>query len=87
VMFTDHTMIQSIRNNKTVRIRAILHNDDGAVMFEIPSCTLGGGDKSFTLNETVKLSLDAMAFKDDTYGDSINIMVFPYIPDVAKSGK
>ncbi len=82
-MFTDQEMVSSIRNNSTVRLRSVLRNEDGAVLFEIPSCTLGGGGKEFSVNETVKLNIEASAFRDDVYRDSVNIQTFLYLPDAA----
>ncbi len=83
VLFTDAEIVSSIRNNTTARIRTALTNEDGTVMFEIPSCTLGGGNKEFTLNETVKIGLDTSAFRDDVYGDSINVQSYHYLPVAA----
>lgn len=83
-LFTDVAMANAVANNSTLRLRSILTNDDGSIMLELPSVTMGGGGKEFTLNETVKINLDPTSFKDDIYGDSINICRFAYLPEVAK---
>ena len=80
VLFTDKSIVNAIIGNTTVSLNTVLRNNDGGVMFEIPSLTLGGGAKQFPLNETVRLSLEAQAHRDDTYGDSINMQVFGYLP-------
>ena len=38
------------------------------------------GSKSFPVNETITISTTAQAFEDDTYGASIMVSVFPYVP-------
>ena len=82
-LFTDAEMVNAVRNNHTVRIRSILKNADGGILFELPSATMGGGGRDFALNETVKINLDTNCFRDDFYEDSINIQVFHYLPDAA----
>ena len=80
VLFTDKSVVNAITGNKTVSLNTVVRNNDGGIMFEIPSLTLGGGQKQFPLNETVRLSLDASAHRDETYGDSINVQIFGYLP-------
>ncbi len=82
-MFTDKALVNAILDNTTFNLCASLRNGDGAVLFEIPSVTLGGGQKEFPVNETVRVGLEASAFRDETYNDSVNINLFGWLPELA----
>jgi hypothetical protein len=80
IVFTDKAVPTAIRNNQTVTMDFNVQNDNGAIMFDIPSMTLGGGDKELPVNETVLMNLEGNAFDDASLGTSIGISYFPYIP-------
>lgn len=80
LLFTDSDVVTAIRNNTTVTMDFSLRNDDGAILVDIPSMTLGGGDKEFTANESIKINTTAMSFGDATLGTSLGVSVFPYVP-------
>lgn len=80
ILFTDSDVVSAIRNNQTVTMDFILTNDDGGMAIDIPSMTLGGGDKEFPVNESVLLNLTGQAFGDATLGTSIGISLFPVLP-------
>lgn len=80
ILFTDSDVAAAIRNNDTVTMDFILTNDDGAIAIDIPSMTLGGGDKEFPVNESVLMNLTGQAFRDTTLGTSIGISLFPIVP-------
>jgi len=80
VLFTSDGVISAIRNNTTVTMDFIVFNGDGAVSIDIPSMTLGDGQREFARNESIKAALAGMAFEDDTLGTSIGITVFPLVP-------
>lgn len=82
-IFTDETVVSAIRNNTTLTLDALLINDDGAFLFDIPSMTLGDGSKSFPLNESVKINTTAEAFGDATFGTSFSASGFATVPQVA----
>jgi len=55
----------------------IVRNDDGAIAVDVPSMTLGNGQRSFPVNETVTAQLTGQAFIDPTFGTSIGVSLFP----------
>jgi hypothetical protein len=82
VLFSNSAVVDAIRANTTVTMEMALRNDDGAFLIDIPEMTIGDGTKDFPVNESVTLALNCMAHKDETYGISIGISQFPYIPSV-----
>ncbi len=80
MLFTNKAVPAAIRANTTVTIDFSLRNEDGAIFFDLPAITLGGGDKEFPENESVIINTPATAFEDPTLGTSIGISLFPYAP-------
>lgn len=80
LLFTDSDLAQSIKDNATVTFDVLMKNDDGAIALDIPSLTLGGGARSFPVNESIKISVTGQAFADATLDTSIGITEFPYFP-------
>lgn len=80
VLFTNSEVVTAVRNNTTVTMDFIITNDNGAVAFDIPSMTIGGGDKELPVNESVIINLSGQAFQDATFGTSIGISLFPIVP-------
>lgn len=80
MLFTNKAVPAAIRANTTVTIDFSLRNDDGAIFFDLPAVTLGGGDKEFPENESVLINTPATAFEHPTLGTSIGISLFPYVP-------
>lgn len=83
LLFTDSNLAQAIIDNETVTFDVLMQNDDGAIALDIPSLTLGGGARSFPVNESIKISVTGSAFQDATLGTSIGVTEFPYFPTVA----
>lgn len=80
VVFTNSEVIDAIRDNTTVTMDFGLKNDDGAIWFDIPAMTLGGGDNEFPVDESVLLNLTGEAFEDPTLSTSLGVSTFPVIP-------
>lgn len=80
VLFTSSKVTRAIRNNETVKMDFIIKNDDGAIAVDIPSMTLGGGDKELPVNESVLLNTTGEAFEDPILGTSIGISELPSVP-------
>lgn len=80
VLFTDKSVPTAIRNNETLTMDFVIKNDNGAIAFDFPSLTLGGGDKEFPVNETVLMNATGQAFEDSILGTSIGIALFPFVP-------
>ena len=83
LLFTDSDLAQAVKDNQTVTMDFLLENDDGALAVDLPSMTLGGGAKSYPVNESIKISVTGGAFADATLDTSIGITEFPYFPTVA----
>lgn len=79
-LFTDPAVSSAIRNNTTLSMDWTLKNADGAVAFDIPSCTAGNGTRQFPVNESVKIEMTLQAFQDSTFGSSMSISLFPVYP-------
>lgn len=83
LLFTDKALVQAVKDNDTVTFDVLLQNSDGALHFDIPSMTLGGGARSFPLNETIRISVTGEAFEDATLGNSLGFTEYAYFPVVA----
>ncbi len=83
LLFTDSDLAQAIKDNQTVTFDVLMQNDDGALGIDIPSLTLGGGARSFPVDESIRISVTGSAFGDATLDTSIGITEFPYFPTVA----
>lgn len=82
VLFTNSDVITAIKNNETLSLDFALDNDDGAIYFDLPALTLGGGGREFTPNRSITASLTGEAFGDPTYSASLMVSIFPYVPSV-----
>lgn len=80
VMFTDANVIAAILANETVSMDFVLDNDDGAIHFDIPAMTLGGGKREFPVNKSITASLTGDAFGDSVFDASMMISLFPFVP-------
>ena len=77
VLFTEGAVLTKIRDNETVAMDFVLNGEDGAVIVDIPSMTLGGGNLEFPINETVLLNTTGQAFEDETLGISLGVSLIP----------
>lgn len=80
LLFTNADVATAIRDNTTVTMDFAVRNDDGAMLVDIPSMTLGDGSRDFPLNESVRIKTTGQAFRDTTLGTSVGISLFPYVP-------
>lgn len=83
VTFDNIEVTEAIRNNETITMDWVLKNGDGAIGFDIPALTLGGGDKEFPVGETVRINLTGEAFADPILGTSVGLSLFPVFPSDA----
>lgn len=79
-LFTNPKVPDRIKKNTTATMDWILRNDEGAIVADIPSCTIGNGQKSFPINESVKIQLTVQAFVDAFFGTSLSVSLFPATP-------
>lgn len=78
--FDNVEVTEAIRNNDTVTLDWVTKNGDGAIGWDLPALTLGGGDKEFPVGETVRINLQGEVFADPTLGTSIGLSLFPVFP-------
>ena len=82
LLFTEADVVAAIRENRRVTMDFSIKNDDGAILVDIPSMTLGGGDKEYPVNESILINTTAQAYGDTTLGTSVGVTVFPFVPTV-----
>jgi len=85
MLFTRKEITNAIRNNTTVTFHTILKNDNGAIAVDMPSLTLGDGQKSFPLDEAVQVTISGRAFADPTGtipNVSLGVSLFATVPTI-----
>lgn len=83
ILFTEKLVIKAIKDNETVSMDFVLDNSDGAISFDIPAMTLGGGAREFALNRSITASLTGEAYGDPQwFNASILVSNFPFVPTV-----
>jgi hypothetical protein len=80
LIFSDVAVASAVRDNTTMSLAFGLKNDDGALMFDIPAITIGGGAREFPVNETVLINTTSQAFQHATLGTSLGLSLFPIVP-------
>ena len=80
VVLTDTRVAAAIRNNTTCGLQYTQQNNDGAIVVDLPTMTLGDGAKNIEANSKVRLTTSGTAFLDDDYGYVIGFTLFPYLP-------
>jgi len=80
LLLTNEDVISAIKDNETVMFDFILKNDDGAIAFDIPSMTLGGGDLELPRNESVRINTTGEAFRDATLDYTLGVSLIPAVP-------
>ena len=80
LLFTDSAVVAAINDNETLTLDFAIRNDNGAIFVDIPSLTLGGGNKEYPVNESILINTTAMAFVDATFGASLMVSLFPHPP-------
>lgn len=76
LLFSNPNVITAIRNNETLTMDFIIKNDDGVISVDLPSLTLGGGDREYPVNESVLINTTAQAFADATLNTSVGVSIF-----------
>lgn len=79
-LFTDTNVTTALRNNVTCSLELMLVNNDGAAVIDQPEITLGGGEKSFPVNDKVSLDLENEAFGSVRFGYTQSVTLFRYVP-------
>lgn len=79
-LLTDSRLISAVRENRTMTFDVLMNNDDGGVLFDVPSLTLGNGEKELPRNESVRIGLSGEAFGDATLGYTASWSLFAALP-------
>jgi hypothetical protein len=80
MLFTNKAIVNAIKNNTTITFLALIHNEDGAIAFDIPELTLGDGGREFPVDQSVLVNISGASFTSSSYGYDIGISVFPFVP-------
>lgn len=80
VLFTDSLIPKAMRDNRPVTMEICCRNDEGAFLFDLPSMTIEGGDKSFPKDKTVSISMNGVSYQDPTLNSCLSLSLFPYLP-------
>ncbi len=80
ILFTNATVPARIRANTTVTMDFITQTDDGTIVMDLPSMTLGGGGRELPVNESVQLALTGETFIDPVLGFVFSTSIFPITP-------
>lgn len=80
MLFTRKEIIAAIRNNTTVTFAAVQRNEDGAIVLDVPSMTLEGGDREYPVDQSVLVNIAGKSFTSATFGFDVSTSVFPVVP-------
>jgi len=80
LLYTNSQVVEAIRNNTTLTLDFGVKNDDGVIMFDIPSLTLGDGSREYPVDESVLINTTSEAFQDPTLNSSIGITILQFVP-------
>ncbi len=80
MMFTNKAIVNAVRNNTTVTFAAILKNDDGAYVVDLPALTFGDGSREFPVDASVLVNITGETFTDPTLGFDVGLSFFPSVP-------
>lgn len=82
MLFTNKQIINAIKNNTTVTFTAILANEDGAIVMDIPEMTFSGGAREFPIDQSVLVNLTGASFTSSQFGFDLGISLFSSVPGV-----
>lgn len=82
MLFTNKSIVNAIKNNTTVTFTAILANEDGGIVLDMPELTLSGGGREFPVDQSVLVNITGTSFTSSTFDYDIGISLFPAVPGV-----
>jgi len=82
MLFSDKKIVQAIRDNLTVSLDAILKNDDGSIIIDVPSATVTDGTREFPIDATVLTNVTLETITDPTLNYDLSISVIYGTPTV-----
>lgn len=78
--FTSADMRNAVTENRTITFTSVLANADGAIIFDAPSLTLGGGNLDLPQDQAARINLSGESFTDETFGYDLGVSVFAIVP-------
>lgn len=79
--FDNSAVLAAVRTETSMAFGVGLRSDDLAgFYFDVPVCTLDGGDLDYPENETVLETVTVLPYKDPILGYQSSITIFPYMP-------
>ena len=83
MLFTTKEIVNAIRSNQTVTMAAILRNEDGALAWDVPEMTLGGGGREYPVDQSVLVNVTGQSFTSNQFGHDASLTIFPVVPQAA----
>lgn len=80
IVLSDSGTDDAARDYDKVTTEFILHNDDGAVVFDMPAVRVGNTAHQVRRGDAVGLQATFQAEQDLTFDYSLGVSVFPYTP-------
>lgn len=81
--FGDITAVQAVRNNSDVTLDFVLAKSNAGIAVDVPLIALGDGRLNVEKDKAIELPLEVNAAVSPTYGHTILISAFPYLPTAA----
>lgn len=89
--FADVASVDAVRNNSDVTLDIAIVKDFGSgveerkagIIWDIPLIALGDGRLEVTQDEAITIPLDVQAAEYETFGHTLMLMEFDYLPDAA----
>jgi hypothetical protein len=80
--FASQDAVKAVRNNADVTIDFFMVKNGQGILFDIPLLSLGNGRLEVEQDQAIKLPLDTSG-AENKFGNTLTVMVFPYLPAVA----
>jgi hypothetical protein len=81
-IFTSNVVPTAVRDNRTIGFDMALRNGDGGFVLDMPEGTLSTADKELPRNESINLQGTIMAHQSATFGYSLGVSLFPFVPSI-----
>ncbi len=80
---SDISAVSAVRNNTDVTIDIVMAKNNGAMVFDLPLVSLGGGMSKVEKDKPITVPMDAMAAQS-RFGHTLMYQNFPYVPTLAQ---
>lgn len=82
MLFTNKSIVNSIKNNDTVTFHYIMRNGNGAIALDLPEATVSGGGREFPVDASVLVNVTFQSFTSSR-GYDMSASVLPIAPRIA----